>query len=98
MSFQGRLEKLDNKALQEASDKLAHNVDTLGGCACGELGASMRANVPVPGMSKVAPATYVTFSMGSSGASGKTKGQLQSARLGSRYGPGVAAPAWLMKV
>mmetsp|Transcript_21949 Transcript_21949/g.50168 ORF Transcript_21949/g.50168 Transcript_21949/m.50168 type:complete len:98 (-) Transcript_21949:174-467(-) len=97
MSASQMIQKTGLTALQEASDKAGHYVDTYGGCASGEMGASIRSNVPVPGQSKVAAGTWVTFSMGA-GGSGKTKGQLQAERLGSRYGPNVKAPAFLMKV
>mmetsp|Transcript_55383 Transcript_55383/g.148335 ORF Transcript_55383/g.148335 Transcript_55383/m.148335 type:complete len:99 (-) Transcript_55383:36-332(-) len=98
MSAQDKLMKAGLPELLEAADASSGLVDTYGG-STGEMGGSLRANVPVPGMNKVAPATFAVFSVGTAtGPGGLTRGKIQAQRIGSRYGCGVTAPVWLARV
>mmetsp|Transcript_12834 Transcript_12834/g.26644 ORF Transcript_12834/g.26644 Transcript_12834/m.26644 type:complete len:96 (+) Transcript_12834:1-288(+) len=94
MSAQDKLIKAGIPALQAAADGSKGIVDTYGGSASGELGAYVRAGLPVPGLSKIVPATFPNFG---GGAGGVTRGSLQAKRIGSQYGPGVTAPVWLAR-
>mmetsp|Transcript_29771 Transcript_29771/g.40095 ORF Transcript_29771/g.40095 Transcript_29771/m.40095 type:complete len:97 (+) Transcript_29771:3-293(+) len=95
MSAQDKLIKAGIPALMEAADARAGSVDTYGGSASGELGNYVRAGVPLPGLNKVVPATFPSFSKSAVG--GVTRGQLQAKRIGSIYGPGVTPPVWLAR-
>uniref|UniRef100_A0A7S0FTX2 Uncharacterized protein n=1 Tax=Pyrodinium bahamense TaxID=73915 RepID=A0A7S0FTX2_9DINO len=98
MSAQTKLAKASIDALMEAAEKSTNIVDTYGGSTSGEMGMSLRAGVPVPGTSKIVPATVPILPAANGSGAGLTRGAVQARRIGSRYGSGVVPPVWLARV
>mmetsp|Transcript_120515 Transcript_120515/g.375264 ORF Transcript_120515/g.375264 Transcript_120515/m.375264 type:complete len:99 (-) Transcript_120515:15-311(-) len=98
MSAQDLLAKAGVASLMAASEKSCSGVDSFGGCASSALGSGVRSGVPLPGLNKVAPGTLAIFSSATGSASGLTRGQLQSKRIGSDCGPGVVPRVWLAQM